>query len=422
MSDYSFDYLFIGAGIMGSAGAYALSKKLEERGKTASVGVIDLDLEGGLSSTLKNAGGVRATWRNRANIELCKYSINFFETISEIIQFRKLGYFWMHDSESWDEIQENYPLYKEYGLPVELHPPAAVPGILPFVDNLEGVKGLSVSRKAGLIDHYSLREYYRGQARKRGVRFIDRCYVSEIERQGNRVERVIAYDLKGRDKGSENFDETARTILTGRNLEEENPKISFESGILINTVGAWAPRVSELYGFIDDKIKPRRRQMVVLNCPEVDLSKYGMVIDTSDIYFHQESGNILAGYSNMDEPYGYNLEFSFGGLSEDSPFVKHIWQPLWNRISRFEKVKFIRGWAGIYAETPDRSGFLGRVPGLDNVYECAGHTGRGLMISCGAATALSDLILDGEFREELSSAGDLSRQRTAGALYEGLHL
>lgn len=422
MSDYVFDFLFIGAGVMGSAGAYALSKKLEERGKTASIGVIDLDLEGGLSSTLKNAGGVRATWRNRANIELCKYSINFFESISELIQFRQLGYFWMHDDESWDEIQENYPLYREYGLPVELHPPAAVPGMLPFVDNLEGIKGLSVSRTAGLIDHYSLREHYRSEARNRGVRFIDRCYVTEIKREGNRVERIIASDMKKHNKGSGSFDETARNILTEDSFEENIPKISLETGVLINTAGAWAPRISKLYGFNDDKIKPRRRQMVVLNCSEVDISKYGMVIDTSDIYFHQESENILAGYSNMDEPYGYNLEFSFGGLSEESPFVKHIWQPLWNRIRGFEKVKFIRGWAGIYAETPDRSGFLGRVPGLDNVYECAGHTGRGLMISYGAATALSDIILDGEFREELSSAGDLSRERTGGPLYEGLHL
>lgn len=162
--------------------------------------------------------------------------------------------------------------------------------------------------------------------------------------------------------------------------------------------------------------------MVVLSCPDVDLSRYGMLIDTSDIYFHQEAANILAGYSNMDEPYGYNFEFSFGGMSEESPFAKHIWRPLWKRISGFEKVKFVRGWAGMYAETPDRSGYLGKVPGLDNVYECEAHTGRGLMISYGAGTALADLFVDGRFREELKHSEDLSRERKSGPLYEDLHL
>ena len=87
---------------MGSASAYALSKELKEKGQNLSIGVIDLDLEGEHSSTLKNAGGVRATWRNRANIELCKYSIDFYETISEEIQFRTLGYYWMHAERSWE--------------------------------------------------------------------------------------------------------------------------------------------------------------------------------------------------------------------------------------------------------------------------------------------------------------------------------
>lgn len=422
MSTQSFDFLFVGAGILGSAGACALSKKLEERGRRVGIAVIDLDLEGPYSSTLKNAGGVRATWRNRANIELCSYSIDFYETISDEIGFRKLGYYWMHDRESWEEIRENHPLYEEYRLPVELHPPGDVPGILPFVDNLEGIAGFSVSKKAGLIDHYSLREYYRSEARKRGVRFFDRCHVCRISVEGGRVKEITASDLSESIKDPGNFEEKARTILVEDRAIERYPKVSFKCGVLINTAGAWAPRVSELYGFEDKSIKPRRRQMVVLNCPEVDLSPYGMVIDTSDIYLHYESGNILAGYSNMDEPYGYNFEFSFGGMTEGSPFVKHIWEPLWKRMSGFEKIKLIRGWAGVYAETPDRSGYLGKVPGLDNVYECSAHTGRGLMISHGAGEALSDLLVDGAVRHELKHAGDLSRERISGPLYEGLHL
>jgi len=422
MSDHSFDFLFIGGGILGSSGAMALSKGLEEKGQSARIGVIDIDLEGEHSSTLKNAGGVRATWRNRANIELCKYSIDFYETIRDEVQFRELGYFWMHDEEWWEEIKRNLPFYKEYGLPVELYPPEAVPRFLPFVDNLEGVSGLSISRKAGLIDHYSLREYYRREARKRGVRFFDGCYVKEIVVSNGRATEVIAYHLKKIDESSRSKSDLAKAYLVNGRVELPQEEISFKCGVLINAAGAWSPRISRLYGFNDEQIKPRRRQMVVIRCPEVDLSPYGILIDTSAVYFHKDAENILAGYSNMDEPYGYNLEFSFGGMEEDSLFVRYIWLPLYKRISKFERVKFLRGWAGLYAETPDRSGYLGLVPGFKNVYECGAHTGRGLMISYGAGAALSDLILEGGFREELKHARDLSRERPSGELFEELHL
>ena len=418
----SFDFLFVGAGILGSSAAYALSMELERRGKRASIGVLDLDLEGEHSSTLKNAGGVRATWRSKANIELCKYSIDFFETISEIIQFREFGYYWMHGSESWKEVNENHPLYVEYGLPVELHGPEDIKRIIPLVTNIEGVAGLSISRKAGLIDHYSLREYYRGSAKARGVKFINGFFVNGVKVEDGRASAVTAYDLGGPGKGTDGYGDAAREILTKGAPDKDLPVVEFKCGTLINTAGAWAPVVSRLYGFEDDAIKPRRRQMVVIDAPDVDLSAYGMVIDTSDVYFHQEGTGILAGYSNMDEPTGYNLDFSFGGMSEESRFVKYIWEPLYSRMNKFEKVRLVRGWAGIYAETPDRSGYLGKVPGYENVYECAGHTGRGLMISYGAGVALADIILDGKPRGELKHAADLSRERKSGPLYEGLHL
>jgi hypothetical protein len=104
-----------------------------------------------------------------------------------------------HGAKSWREIIENHPLYEEYGLPVELYPAEEVPSILPLVDNLEGIEGLSVSRKAGLIDHYSLREFYRGEARKNGVRFFDRCYAARVSVEMEAKE-VTAYDMARFDK------------------------------------------------------------------------------------------------------------------------------------------------------------------------------------------------------------------------------
>ena len=422
MADYNFDFLFIGGGILGSSGAMALSKRLQERGESARIAVIDVDLEGEHSSTLKNAGGGRATWRNRANIELCKYSIDFYETIREEIQFRELGYYWMHDEEWWQEINKNYPLYKEYGLNVELYPRETVSEFLPFVDNLDGITGFSISRNAGLLDHYSLREYYRREAKKRGVKFFDRVYVDKISIENCRVTEVIANQIGKLEDNISDKSELIKTYLVNGEIGYPAEAVSFKCGVLINTAGAWSPRISKLYGFNDEKIKPRRRQMVVIRCAEVDLSSFGLIIDTSHVYFHKDAENILAGYSNMDEPYGYDLEFNFGGMDEGSLFVKFIWLPLWRRISKFERIKFIRGWAGLYAETPDRSGYIGCVPGFKNVYECGAHTGRGLMISHGAGTALTDLILDGKFREELKHAKDLSRERPSGDLFEELHL
>ncbi len=417
MKTKKYDYLFVGAGILGSAGSMALAQKLYDKGSKAKIGVIDVDLDGEHSSTLKNAGGVRATWRNRPNIELCSYSIKFYEQIRDEIQFRQLGYYWLHDEGSLVEIESSLDLYNEYGLEIKLFSVDQIKRFLPFVDNLDGVSGLSVSKNAGLIDHYSLREHYRSCAKNLGVDFIDRCYVKDIVMKDNRVSSIIALDVKGI-----NNSELIKKYLIEKDINTPHRIVSFDCDFLINTTGAWSPGISKLYGYIKDDIKPRRRQMLVIHNPKIDLSPYGMIVDTSDVYFHDEGNYILAGYSNMDEPYGYNFDVSFDKIEDNSPFVKYIWEPLWFRISNFEKIKLIRGWAGIYAETPDRSGYIGRVPGLENVFECVGHTGRGLMISYGAGQAIADLLVEGKLRIELESAYDFSRERPSGELFEELHL
>ena len=66
-----FDVIVIGAGVVGSSLAMALA----ERGLKALA--VDIDLSGRLSSSEKNAGGVRATWWQRVNIALCRASIEY---------------------------------------------------------------------------------------------------------------------------------------------------------------------------------------------------------------------------------------------------------------------------------------------------------------------------------------------------------
>ncbi len=419
MAKQKFEYLIVGAGILGSAVAYHLSKRLVEMNISPSIAVLDLDLEGEFSSTLKNAGGVRATWRNASNIQLCKYSIEFYEKISSEIGFKQKGYYWIHNEKTWEEMNNNMKLYQSLDLDIELVSKNKIKEILPFIDNTDGIFGLSISKNAGLIDHYSLREYFRKVAKENGVNFFDRQYVTSVEVSNGIGKKVLTKDFSHILK--HNDSEKIKEIL--KDESKADTKINeFDFNTLINCTGAWSSKLSSLYGFDEDENKPRRRQLELISCPEIDLSNYGMIIDTSDIYFHSEGENILVGYSNMDEPFGVNFKFDFFSYDEESPFIKYVWKPLVKRSSLFENLKFIRGWAGIYGETPDRSGYIGKVPGLNNIFECVGHTGRGLMISYGASKALVDMIINGKTDNDLSFANALCRSRPDGPQYEELHL
>ncbi|WP_462137157.1 NAD(P)/FAD-dependent oxidoreductase [Candidatus Mycalebacterium sp.] len=404
------DFLIVGAGIIGSACARSICLRFPG----AKIFVIDPDLDGEFSSSLKNAGGVRATWQGRANVELCARSIRFYEKIADIVSFKQSGYYWLHDEKTDRELREKLPLHRECGLDIEFYGAKDITKHLDFVTDTSGVESLSISRDAGFIDHYALREFYRKEARDGGAQFVDRSFARRIEVERGEVKTVWVTQM---DDG-----EPPEDVLAGTPPSKERRETAYKCGALINTAGAWASRIASLYGMEENAVKPRRRQLQIVKCPRLDISKVGMVVDTSNVFFHGEGDGVVVGFSNLDEPFGVNYRYDFYSLDEQSPFARLIWKPLSKRIKAFENLKFIRGWAGMYGETADRSGFLGKAPGLENVYECFGHTGRGLMISYGAAEALACLIEKGGFDAEFASTEHLSRNRPEGPVFEDLHL
>jgi sarcosine oxidase subunit beta len=127
---------------------------------------------------------------------------------------------------------------------------------------------------------------------------------------------------------------------------------------------------------------------------------------------------VLAGYSVPDEPPGY--DFTYDGTEF---FEREIWPRLAARASTFERCGHVRGWAGLYAVTPDRSGIAGAVGGFSNLYEAHSFTGRGVMQSWGVACGMAGLVAAGRYDEiDLSP---LRRDRFAGRaplVPEDLHI
>ena len=170
-----FDLCLIGAGIIGSSVAMALA----QRGlKTLAV---DLDLSGRLSSSEKNAGGVRATWWQAVNIRLCRASIEYYETIAREVGFRQKGYLWLYDSATWPDALAHVDLQRGLGHPIETLSPGEVARRVPELDKLEGIAGATFSPKDGLINPNLLKQHYRASALKHGAQFLDRVYVLALE-------------------------------------------------------------------------------------------------------------------------------------------------------------------------------------------------------------------------------------------------
>ncbi len=99
-----FEAIVIGAGVVGSSVAMGLA----ERGLKALA--VDIDLSGRLSSSEKNAGGVRATWWQPVNIALCRASIEYYERVRDEVGFRQKGYLWLYDEQTFARAVEHISL------------------------------------------------------------------------------------------------------------------------------------------------------------------------------------------------------------------------------------------------------------------------------------------------------------------------
>jgi glycine/D-amino acid oxidase-like deaminating enzyme len=402
--DERFQVIVIGAGVVGSAVAMGLA----ERGvKTLA---LDIDLSGRLSSSEKNAGGVRATWWQRVNIVLCRASIEYYQRVREEVGFRQKGYLWLYDEQTFTGARGHLPLQRELGHPIETLTPEEVHRRLPEIDKLEGVAGATFSPDDGLINPNLLKEHYRHHALKLGAQFLDRTYVVGVDVSASSV-RLECWQS---DKAL--TDQGLVRLMTEDGPGEAAPGTVFElsADSIVLCSGAWSPIALKMLK-LRNYTEPIRRQISLVDNRTTNLVNYGMIVDTSGVYFHNEGPHILAGYSPPDEPPGYHFNY------DGEPFFQsEIWPRLFARMSSMERLRHVTGWAGLYEVSPDRSAIVGRA--APRVYEAHSFSGRGVMQSYGAGEALAELIATGRYGALDASALSRDRFDRGELIREELHI
>lgn len=407
MNSHQVETLIIGAGLIGSS----VAMHLAQRGMK-NIKVIDFDLEGTLSSSELNAGGVRATWNQQINILMSKNTIDFFSQVAEEVGYRPCGYLWLNSPEKFSHSIRAREKQVSLGWPVEVWDLNELKNKIPFLDKTEGVAGAIFSPRDGLVNPNLLKNYFRDQAKKAGVVFEDRVLITEasygvdshspIRIKGKKWEAAVPHDDKIK-------------TLTDFKMAMGEPnscrEIEFSTKRVINCAGAWASQIAKILGYSSPSYAVRR-QICIFDCKEVDLTPYGMIIDTSGVYFHPEATNGLAGFANHDEPPGLNYHYD-----GDDFFMNIIWPALYERSSYFEKLKHLTGWAGQYEVSPDESAIIGEVKvGLQlekaqrgRLFEAHSFSGHGVMHSYSAGLGLAELIVKGQY--ETLDLSELSGER-----------
>lgn len=394
--------IIVGAGVIGSAIAYELAR----RGIT-DLHVLDVDMEGGLSSTERNAGGVRHLWMNRVNMDLARCSIALFSDLADTVGFQKKGYLWLFSEEERGAGEATLERALKNNLEYAQLDPSEIRQSYPFLDKTDDLAFGLFGPRDGLINSNALKQYFREEAKKRGVTFHDRVWVESISESPGSAQV----------KGTRVSPETAEALLHCPSQTIKTEPIAWDADFVVLAGGAWMNHLLRTL-VKDPMVEPIRRQISFFKSDTLDLSPYGMIVDTSRVYFHAEGGNILSGFVLKDEKPGYRFD------KDPDFFESHIWPALHERSSHFERLKEVSGWGGLYSYTPDTSGLLGWLPDHKRVLEAHSFTGRGVMQSYGVAVAIADLVLERRFIH--IDAGGLTRKRfnepKATWLFEGLHI
>lgn len=388
--------LIIGAGLIGSSVAMHLAQL-----GMSGVRVIDVDLEGTLSSSELNAGGVRATWTQPLNIRASQLSIDYFASVADQVGYRACGYLWLHRPDRWASALAGRERQVEMGWPVDVWDVAELRRKHPFIDKTDDLAGAIYAPRDGLLNPNLLRNHFRDRARSQGVAFDDRTRLLGAEyAAGAGPARVTCERLSvlGEDRKI--------ALMSGQPVDAGLSTVVYEANRVINCAGAWAGEVAQRLAYRSPAFAVRR-QVCIFDCRDVDLTPYGMIIDPTGVYFHPEATNGLAGIASHEEPHGAN--FKYDG---DSFFMESIWPALYERSTGFERLKHLTGWAGLYEVSPDESAIVGEVeadafaagglPGISGdgrgrLFEAHSFSGHGVMHSYSAGLALAEKIVHGRY-------------------------
>ncbi|QSE94812.1 FAD-binding oxidoreductase [Rhodococcus pseudokoreensis] len=344
----------IGGGVIGASIAFHLAES-----GVSDVVLLEKD-ELACGSTCKAAGGVRASFSNEANIAIGLRGLEvysrFAQDYGQEIDFGRDGYLYLlSDQTNVDIFTESVALQNRHGVPSRMIMPDEAKKISPLIST-DGLLAASWSPEDGKATPESVVMGYAAAARRHGARIIRHCAVTDIESTGGTITAVV----------TEHGRIATRTVVCA--------------------AGAWSAEIGTMVG-VDIPVVPVRRQIAFTE-PLSELPEFSpsLTIDfPSNFYFHPEGKGLLLGWSDPDEPEGFNLRFEL----ED--WLMGLGAIAETRVPAVLDYGISTGWAGLYEVTPDRNQIIDRSTEVEGLLIATGYSGHGFLMGPATGEIVRDL-------------------------------
>jgi sarcosine oxidase subunit beta len=357
----------IGGGIVGLASAHALA----ERG--AEVIVCEKGSLGD-GSTSRALGGIRTQFSTPVNVELSLASLPVWESFEERfgvdIAYRQTGYLFLaRIEESAGLLEEQVAMQREHGADTQLLTSEECAEVCGGVKE-SVVKRGTYNPRDGFADPYLALQGYADAVREQGVDVRTKTAVTDVRVENGEVTGV---EVDGADAASDG---------------------AIDADAVVNAAGPWASRIAALAG-LDIPVEPHRRQALVVDpeTPVPESDPLTIDLETGSHFRPEREGAAIVGGYFADQPEqsdpdryseAYDVEWAMECLERASVYCDYFG----------EETELKRGWAGLYAVTPDHHPIIEEsIPGF---VQAVGFSGHGFQHSPATGQIVAELLLDGE--------------------------
>ncbi|MCL2702353.1 MAG: FAD-binding oxidoreductase [Defluviitaleaceae bacterium] len=349
------DICVIGGGISGVAIGYFLLKNgaknvlLLERGHLA------------YGATGRCGAGIRQQWGTELNCVISKYSLDFFETAQDELQyngdieFHQTGYMLLISNErELEQMKKNVALQNSLGIDSQLLTCEDARQIVPIL-NTDNLLGTAFCQKDGHLNPFHMTQ----------------AFADAFKRLGG---EIMTYT-----------DVTGITAANGRVTGITTNKGFIAAETVVNAAGGWAQEIAGIAG-LDLPLFSERHNIMVTEPVEPILGP--MIMSFSlNLYCQQTPhGSFLMGRTDDAQPRDLRMT-SYSG------FPELIAQSVVNVMPALKNLRVLRQWAGLYNVSPDNAAIYSAASDPKGFYTAAGFSGHGFMTSPATGQSMAEMIL-----------------------------